>query len=237
MGKNQSMGGTKVWKCNVCGNVVDDTMDECWKCGKVFDDDSLTENDEYNEHDDITINYVGFWKRSFASTTDALIMMPILSILYPKIAGYAFKVDSVWPIFLYYLGTFLVYIIFITQFGGTLGKLLFKIRIVNKDNQFLTIRQASLRLSPYLITGVITLWQLSIIISSAGLNELPHSAIEIGRLTTKYSGNFQYLVMIGNIFSLIDASTIIFSKKKRAIHDYIAGSYVIPKKYVARTRS
>jgi uncharacterized RDD family membrane protein YckC len=52
---------------------------------------------------------------------------------------------------------------------------------------------------------------------------------EIGKLTLKYSPLSQLLVFINEIFGYLNFLFILVNKRKRAITDYLAGTYVIKK--------
>ena len=62
--------------------------------------------------------------------------------------------------------------------------------------------------------------------------ELPNKLtfLEIGKLSQQFGGIYLILNLILGMFIYADIGAIFFNKKKRALHDFIAVSYVITKK-------
>lgn len=62
--------------------------------------------------------------------------------------------------------------------------------------------------------------------------ELPNELtfLEIGKLSQQFGGIYLILNLILGMFIYADIGAILFNKKKRALCDFIAGSYVITKK-------
>ena len=59
----------------------------------------------------------------------------------------------------------------------------------------------------------------------------PHTSfLEIGKLMNEYGQPFATIAMILAVSAYADIGAILFNRQKRAIHDLIAGSYVITKK-------
>jgi uncharacterized RDD family membrane protein YckC len=155
--------------------------------------------------------YVGFWKRLLIYVVDVIIMAIPLLYLYRLSTNLSLELHSVIPLIFKWVLLF-AFIIFMTvKFGGTPGKLLFKTRIVNRDGNYLSIINAIFRSSILILNGIVQV------------------AIEIEGLYS-YENNIldQVSEYVGLLF-IIDALIILTNRNKRALHDLIAGSFVVAK--------
>lgn len=155
--------------------------------------------------------YVSFWKRLLVAFVDFLLVesigiLDIIVFQQNKIIGTISKI-----VFLTLNWVFLIinYIVLYKKYGGNIAKLLFKIRVINKDGNYLTYLQAFIRISPYFIICILL-----------GILDV--------RLHIKSSRGILGLVLI--IFTLVDAFSILSNKEKRSLHDRMAGSYVVTEK-------
>ena len=58
----------------------------------------------------------------------------------------------------------------------------------------------------------------------------PTSFMELGRFIAEFGQQpYTFIATLFGFFVYIDYGTVLFNKKKRAVHDFIAGSYVITK--------
>ncbi|MBB6218716.1 putative RDD family membrane protein YckC [Anaerosolibacter carboniphilus] len=156
------------------------------------------------------VEYVGFWKRVLASILDIIILSPVL-FFYMKHYIYFMENKLFLPVLLYTILSYCFQVFFQVRYGGTPGKLITKIRIVNDNGQYISVLQSLTRLSPQLVSTI-----LSFIANFFILNGV------VNRI----------LLLIVNLFTfffLIDVLAVVFNKKKRAIHDYIANTYVVTK--------
>ena len=119
----------------------------------------------------------------------------------------------------------------VVRFGGTPGKLVIKARIVRNNGKYLNWGQAFLRmLIPSIIISINShLMQWNSIITWPSETHI-NSFMEMGRVMNEYGQPFATISDFLCIIIYIDILVILFNKKKRAIHDFIAGSYVITKK-------
>ncbi|WP_219836085.1 RDD family protein [Paenibacillus sp. R14(2021)] len=162
---------------------------------------------------EIQFQYVGFWKRLIITFIEMLVMSIPLTIIY-RLSVYLAEALGYGPISLIHWLVFFIFdITLLVKFGGTLGKLIFKIRVVNRNGKYLNVKQALTRYIFILAYGVI----LSVEEYFSYLN------VEAPDVITQIS------LFYGLVF-IIDSFTIIFNNKKRAIHDFMAGSYVVTKK-------
>lgn len=95
------------------------------------------------------IKTAGFYRRAFATLLDRLIeqvitlivLAPVFILSIPKLTGIQDLITLVAVIIslliIVNIAIFFYSWFFVTKFGGTLGKLLFKLRIVNEDGKYL----------------------------------------------------------------------------------------------------
>ena len=172
---------------------------------------------------------VGFWKRALAGLIDFIFTMPLMIFIYPIFITLTLQEKSLLPYFLYMILSYGIAIFLIVRFGGSIGKILLKIKIVNAEGRHLSAKQAVLR-QTFSVLGTIIfsakLYNLMYIISPS---EIPHGYSEIGRLMSNKVGKYNLLENINLVLIFIDGIWLLFNKRKRALHDYIAGTFVVKK--------
>lgn len=159
----------------------------------------------------VNIKYQTFLKRFGATIIDAIIFLPVL-FLSNELFGPEPEKSIGWQIIqngLYYAYSIIGH----TLYGQTIGKRLASIKVVqNKDEtKFLSFYQAFLRDS---IGVVILLLQLFILAFNYGDTEIGEEIISLSTL----------------VWIVAEMVTMLFSSKRRSIHDYIAKSVVIKTK-------
>ncbi|HEX2985169.1 MAG TPA: RDD family protein [Ignavibacteriales bacterium] len=126
------------------------------------------------------------------------------------------------PIIFVVVYNIIFHVFFTAKFGGSPGKLLCRIKVINKRGQYLNFRSSILRILPSTIFALLPLYSLHTLIETAS-----HGASQQEVFWSVYP---QALVM-GNILQyawVIDYCWFFFNKDKRALHDLIASSYVMP---------
>ena len=173
--------------------------------------------------------FVGFGKRFLAYFID-LIPGCAFVPLTRGIMVWSFQHRTILPYVAWSTVWAVVWLWLVVRFGATPGKFTIRARIVDRDGVFLSWGRAFLRMTPGLLYSVILLLRIS-----TAIGEYPEGAPcstfhEIGLLLRDY-GNplYRHLFLPLVLFIYLDAGTILFNREKRAIHDFIAGSYVITK--------
>ena len=105
--------------------------------------------------------------------------------------------------------------------GQTLGKKLFKVRVVALDGQPLSMKRALLREIVPIVLGLASL--LYVILNLEAYEHMVMAGVPDARLAT--AGNVELIVLI--VWQLAQILTVALNNKRRAIHDYIAGSVVV----------
>lgn len=175
--------------------------------------------------------YVGFWKRFLAMFIDGLIMMPFVYIFY-----LIESVNIFAAMLVVFLSTSFFYgytIFFNYKYGGTIGKLVVNIRITRPNGSTIGMRESFLRSSVDLIFAVFfvigQVVALSIVDSEQYTNA---SFVDRGTLmTTLFPVWYVYVIYSSNIWCFGERLFLLFNKRKRALHDFIAGTVVIHKEY------
>ncbi|OOG71166.1 RDD family protein [Flavobacterium sp. A45] len=180
--------------------------------------------------------YAGFWTRFASLLLDAIITLPIIYLtLYLNGLGKNIYFYTLIPNF----GFGLWYYIYLTKkYGGTPGKLITGMKIIKLNGESIEWREAFLRHSVLL-----ALTLLSIIMMSSCLL----SADEIIFNNLGWLKRSQYLMSLSPLFFLIytwatniwiysEFIVLLTNKRKRAIHDYIAGTVIVKAKYIEKIR-
>jgi len=176
--------------------------------------------------DSETFEYGGFWRRVAAGILDSLILAPLGFVLfmllsYTRHAYVYYSLPSV-VISLFY------YIWLVRRFGGTPGKRIMSMRIALTDGSPVTVRAATLRYLPMLILQLLSVtamiqatFSLAADFESLGYIE---KLAELGKSAPAWN-NFVTGVMY--VWWIASAITLAANQRKRAIHDFIAGTIVL----------
>jgi len=186
------------------------------------------ENSQYN------YEYAGFWKRASAAIIDGfigLLFFPLTNYLFVL----SFSSKNIMPILLYNVAFFIIIQYYLlTQYGGTPGHLIMQLRTINNSGNYLDYNHAFLRSLTYLPSTIFLLLQINHAINSIPSNINIQSILDITPALKEYGGIYTMLNTIFNFFVFIDIGTVLTNKKKRAIHDFIAGSYVVTNKSIKK---
>jgi uncharacterized RDD family membrane protein YckC len=174
-----------------------------------------------------TLRYAGFWPRLASLLLDAIIMIPLMALSFWGNAQ--FRLFGV-----YYFLPGIVFGLFysvylVRRFGGTPGKLIVGIRIRKLDGQPAGYREAFLRYLPDLVLG--TLMSIAFIIPvfhmtdaeyhSLAFVERTKRMVELAPSWYKPLQWFQTAWVWGELIVLLT------NRKRRALHDFIAGTVVV----------
>jgi uncharacterized RDD family membrane protein YckC len=173
--------------------------------------------------------FVGFWRRVAAMILDGIICIPLIipGVFTQKWAFFHRNIlpEIIFPIVWYSLCTILV-----SKYGGTPGKLLMRITIVDQNGNYLKWQKIMVRYVPLMAISLLSIFQYMYAFGSIPSSMImDYSLMEMGRLLKEYSGPFQFLSNVAGVFYFVDVLVLVFNKKKRAIHDFLADSYVIEK--------
>jgi uncharacterized RDD family membrane protein YckC len=177
--------------------------------------------------------FVGFWKRISAGLIDCAVFLPVILvwiIFRHRVVAWEVANGNIIPGLIWYIVSTIFGLWLVVRFGGSPGKLILGIRIVDVQGKYLSWTKAFRRwIFPALITGVnnaLMRWKAF----STYPDSTPHStSLEIKNLINEYGQPFAAIGIYLGGLALVDIIVIVLNRKKRAIHDFVAGSYVISK--------
>lgn len=162
--------------------------------------------------------YHTFWNRFLAVIIDGFVLWPIDWIDEHVLSG---SIDALgimaWGVFYSLIGVF-YYVAMHAKYGQTIGKMIAKVKVLDiSEERLLTIRQACMRdLIPILCIpfSIYVYFQFAFYGQSEEitLNENPW---------------YLYFGVILFAWTLLELLSMLFNDKRRAVHDFIAGSVVI----------
>ena len=176
------------------------------------------------------LKYVGFGKRFCAMWLDFLVMLPLIA---PTIWGDKFRLFQV-CYFLPSIAFGLFYNTYLVKrYGGTPGKLIMGIRIVKVDGTPVTYREAFLRYAPEFTLGL--LMSASAVYAMFQMTNSEYSSLSFMERSKRLAELEPWgmtIQIINTIWVWGEFVVLLTNKKRRALHDFIAGTVVIEKKTI-----
>jgi uncharacterized RDD family membrane protein YckC len=175
--------------------------------------------------------YAGFWKRFCAGLADVFIILPF-AFLFIWLEGYDRTLAIV--IMIPSSVLFAIYnVYFNAGFGGTPGKLAVGIRITRPNGTPIGWTEAWKRSSVDLIFAFLVLvfnvWAL-VHVDPAKYSSL--GWIDRNKLLQEYQPSwFSSVNILQQVWIWSEVVVLLFNKRKRAIHDFIAGTVVVHKQF------
>jgi len=175
--------------------------------------------------------YAGFWKRFCAGFADAFIIIPLV-FLFVWLQGFDRTLAILITIPLSILFA-MYHVYFNARFGGTPGKLAVSIRIAKPNGMRIGWPEAWKRSAVDLVFAflvlVVQVWAL--------LHVDPEQYSSLGWLKRAelLQGHqppwFNSVTPLHHVWIWSEVVVLLFNKRKRAIHDFIAGTVVIKKEF------
>jgi uncharacterized RDD family membrane protein YckC len=178
--------------------------------------------------------YAGFWKRFCAGVADTLVLMP-LGGLFVWLEGF----DRTLAIVIMVPASILfsMYNVFFNaRFGGTLGKLAVGIRITKPDGSRIgwpeAWKRSAVDLAFAALILVVQVWAIAHVDPSLykSLKWIERTALLQEHIPSWYST----VTALQNIWIWSEMLVLLFNKRKRALHDFIAGTIVIKKEFAVQ---
>ena len=173
------------------------------------------------------LTYAGFWIRLGAYLLDLLILLPWFGVLYFLFGKtrmfelYMFVPDLLFSL---WFGVYLV-----VAYGGTPGKMILGLSIAMTDGTPVTSRAAMLRYSVGFVFYVLS--SFSLILAAWQMTDAEYFSYppttRLRQLRILASPWYYVLEGFQTIWALSEFVTMLFNKKRRAVHDYMAGTVVI----------
>jgi uncharacterized RDD family membrane protein YckC len=161
--------------------------------------------------------YATFWRRVGAILIDGLILMPITNGIHFLAPASGDSLSQATPDFAASLVFYLYSIFFHGRYGQTIGKMLTRVRVLDLSEEKLTVSQA--------ITRDLVPLSMSIAAFVVMVNiEVP---VELSELDFAAMIPLLVFASISLLWWLAEILTMATNRKRRAVHDFIAGSVVV----------
>ncbi len=175
------------------------------------------------------MQYAGFWQRFGAYWLDVIVFLPIIALsLWGNEQSRLFQLYWLIPGLIIGLW-FHVYLV--KRYGGTPGKLLLKIKIAKLDGSNVGYKEAMLR---YSVLFVISL-AMSVVLIPVALEMTDAEYFSMGwqeralYMIERASSWYNIVNIAMNAWIWSEFIVMLTNKKRRALHDFIAGTVVIRK--------
>ena len=172
------------------------------------------------------MRYAGFWSRLGAGFVDFLILLPVtIAYTWASSVSRTMAMALLLPATLLY-ATYPIY--FHGRWGQSLGKMCLGIKVVSLDGAPISWRQAFLRFSVGTLIGIAMAVSQSVGIARIAPEEyasLPWLT-QVQRIGAMSPGA-QLLSWINTAWVYSEFFVLLFNKRKRALHDFIAGTVVV----------
>ncbi len=181
--------------------------------------------EEQAPHDGQETGYLpvpaGFWIRVAAAFLDGLVFLPIIAILFYNMIRWKSMAISV---LLIWLPGVLYKPLMEAYWGATLGKMACRLVVVDEHGHLLSVFAAYIRFIPLLLLrllGLASMLAMFLLPEFSGAR----SPEQISELPTPYILEYLQLPLVG--FIVCDCLVVVVTNGKRAIHDFMAGSYCV----------
>ncbi len=178
---------------------------------------------------EVNMVYAGFSKRFGAFWIDFIIFVPLIF--------FVMWGNEQWRLFeLFYFAPGMVFGVYfsvylVKRYGGTPGKLLLNIKIVKLDGSNVGYKESVIRYSVIFLLSVV-----SSIVDFPVLLEMSDSKYFSMGLNARWDYRIshqsqfsKYLTILTQIWIYSEFIVLLLNKKKRALHDYMAGTVVVEK--------
>lgn len=180
--------------------------------------------------------YAGFWIRFGSLLLDILIISPVIFIeLYLNGLSVNAYYYTIIPTLIFH---FWYNIYLVQKNGGTPGKLVSGIKILKTDGNDLSWKEAILR---HIVDFSLTIFISLITLIAIPLSDTEHYQ-SLGwiykqqYLMTLLPVYFTIYTWINNIWTWSEVFVLLFNKRKRALHDFIADTVIVKTKYIDKMR-
>jgi uncharacterized RDD family membrane protein YckC len=171
---------------------------------------------------DIQLKYRTFWPRFLAAFIDGLILLPI-DLLYKYVySSQSTRIAVEWAILSHSAPW--IYSVFMHGYydGQTIGKMAAGIKVVDISESPITLRQAFMR--DCVTVGMTTTVLLVLLLEKFFGNAVSPTVIALSML----------LGITDSLWSWAEIITMLTNKKRRAIHDFIAGTVVVRTQFLEK---
>ncbi len=173
------------------------------------------------------LRYAGFWQRFGAYWIDFVVMLPLMGFVY-----YMGEKSRMFTLYWFIPGMIIgvLYQVFlVVRFGGTPGKLLLKTRIAMVDGSPVTVKAACLRYAGLFILSLLS--GIALVMATLSMSDELYFSLGYVERATKMvemaPGWYYAVSVLMQIWIWSEFVTMLLNKRRRAVHDYIAGTVVL----------
>jgi uncharacterized RDD family membrane protein YckC len=178
-------------------------------------------------HQNGELLYAGFWRRFGAYWIDAAIFLPLTGVSY--LLGERTRLFyAYWLIPGLLIGLFF-HVYLVKRFGGTPGKLVLKTRIALTDGSPVTTKAAFLRYSVLFVLSILSSWALvsgALAMTDEHYFSLSYMA-KIETIVSRAPAWYYTVNVLTQIWVWSEFISMLLNMRRRALHDYIAGTVVL----------
>jgi uncharacterized RDD family membrane protein YckC len=183
----------------------------------------FTTNEKGVKAMDFQLKYRTFWPRFLAAIIDGLILMPIDWLYNYVYSSQSTRIAVEWAI-LSHSAPWIYSVFMHGYYGQTIGKMVAKIKVVDVSESPITLRQAFLR--DCVTVGMTTAVLMLLLFEKLfGSEDLSPSVTALSMM----------LGITASLWSWAEIITMLTNKKRRAIHDFIAGTVVVRTQFLETT--
>ncbi len=170
--------------------------------------------------------YQTFWRRFWAPYIDGIVLLP-LTLIEPFIIRSGLNFFTALAVVVIHFASLAYSIWMHAKFGQTVGKMVTRVKVTDLSGGKITLKQAVLRdilLVVFFVIGVVMIL----------LNPEEYSRISIDRRSDESMEIPIWYVLVSAgaiIWWVLEILTMLTNSKRRALHDYIAGTVVIKSKF------
>jgi uncharacterized RDD family membrane protein YckC len=171
--------------------------------------------------------YAGFWRRFGTYWIDAAIFLPLTGITY-------FLGEKTRLFFAYWfipgllIGLFF-HVYLVKRYGGTPGKLILKTRIALTNGDPVSTKAALLRYSVLFLLSAFSSWALvtgALAMTDEHYFSLSYLA-KMEAIVSRAPPWYNVVVVLTQIWVWSEFISMLLNKRRRAVHDYMAGTVVV----------
>jgi len=176
-----------------------------------------------------SLRYAGFWPRLGALLLDLLIWLPLIGLTL-----WIWKQQQHRLLMLYFFVFIMLFGLFysvylVQRFGGTPGKLVMGVRIRKLNGEPVGYREAFLRYFPEFLFGL--LMNVAMIYALLHISDSAYQTLSLSersvRLAMLAPSWYRPVNIVDHVWVWGELVVLLTNRKRRALHDFIAGTVVV----------
>lgn len=171
--------------------------------------------------------YAGFWRRLLAYGIDIAVLSPLMGLQY-LVSGQTRMFHAYWLVPGMLFGWFF-HVYLVKRYGGTPGKLLLKMRIALVDGSPVTTKAAVLRYSVLFLLSALS--SVALVMSTLSMTDELYFSLgymDRARKMVELAPPWYFMLnVLLQVWVWGEFATMLFNKRRRAVHDYMAGTVVV----------